>query len=244
MGDMAVSPKSIQLRLALVGGFMLTYREREVALPLASQRVVAFVALKHRAVPRAHVAWTLWPDVDEARASGSLRTAVYEIRRRRCNILQAQGRSLALAETMAVDIDRYLALASHAELHRPVDVGAIWDLAGAGDVLPDWDEEWVLSEREQFRQLRLHALDSACARLVDHARYNDAISVGLAMLGDDPLRETTQRTLVEAHLAEGNLGEAVRQYEIYRGQLSDRLRCSPSPAMERLISEALATAEG
>ncbi len=28
---------------------------------------------------------------------------------------------------------------------------------------PDWYEDWVLIEREHFRQLRLHALEALCA---------------------------------------------------------------------------------
>jgi hypothetical protein len=35
----------------------------------------------------------------------------------------------------------------------------------AADLLPAWDEDWVLIERERIRQLRTHALNalSACA---------------------------------------------------------------------------------
>ncbi len=52
----------------------------------------------------------------------------------------------------------------------------------------------------------------------------------------DPLRETGQRMLIEAHLREGNVSEARRQFELYRSVLLDRLGITPSRSVERLVS--------
>ncbi|MGH8905015.1 MAG: hypothetical protein ACRD0K_00470 [Egibacteraceae bacterium] len=39
---------------------------------------------------------------------------------------------------------------------------AFAEVSLAGDLLPDWYDDWVLIERERFHQLRLHALEALC----------------------------------------------------------------------------------
>ena len=103
------------------------------------------------------------------------------------------------------------------------------------DLLPDWYEEWVAAERERFRQLRLHALEALCRRLTGLGMFGTAIQAGLAAVAGEPLRETAQRTLIEAYMAEGNIAEAIRQYSTYRRTLFDDLGVDPSPTMVRLM---------
>ncbi|HEX2156656.1 MAG TPA: bacterial transcriptional activator domain-containing protein, partial [Actinomycetes bacterium] len=109
----------------------------------------------------------------------------------------------------------------------------------AGDLLPDWYEDWVVLERERLRQLRLHALEALCARLTGAGRFGAAVQAGLAAVAGEPLRESAHRTLIRAHLAEGNPGEAVRQYHLYRRLLTDELAIEPSPAIRGLVQPLL-----
>ena len=44
----------------------------------------------------------------------------------------------------------------------------------AGDLLPGWYDEWVVAEREHFRQLRLHALEELCEELTDEGGFGEA----------------------------------------------------------------------
>jgi len=47
----------------------------------------------------------------------------------------------------------------------------------------------------------------------------------------DPLRESGHRLLLDVHLQEGNVAEAVRQYERYAHLLERELRVRPSDLM-------------
>ena len=105
----------------------------------------------------------------------------------------------------------------------------------AGDLLPDWYDDWVLIERERLRQLRLHALESLAIRRLDAGRYGEAAVAALAAVSIEPLRESAQRVLIRIHLAEGNVGEAVRQYRLYRNLLSDEMGLYPSEQIETLL---------
>ena len=57
------------------------------------------------------------------------------------------------------------------------------------DLLPEWYEDWVLVERERFRQLRLHALEAICERFTEEGKYGLALEAGLAAVAAEPLRE-------------------------------------------------------
>jgi DNA-binding SARP family transcriptional activator len=124
------------------------------------------------------------------------------------------------------------------QLIRCVDPPAGGELEGlnlAADLLPGWYDDWVISAREQVRQLRLRLLEQLCEQLTDAGRFMEAIEVGLTAVADEPLRESAQRAVVRAHLAEGNWSEALRQYEIYRALLDDVLGLEPTEQMARLI---------
>jgi DNA-binding SARP family transcriptional activator len=56
------------------------------------------------------------------------------------------------------------------------------------------------------------------------------------VVGSDPLRESAQRVLIEAHLAEGNIREARRAYGIYRRMALRELRVEPSAALTELLA--------
>jgi DNA-binding SARP family transcriptional activator len=68
------------------------------------------------------------------------------------------------------------------------------------------------------------------------------VLAGLAAVGREPLRESAHRALIQAHLAEGNAGEAVRRYRRY-AEIADReLGVEPSPMMRALLNGIAATA--
>jgi DNA-binding SARP family transcriptional activator len=103
------------------------------------------------------------------------------------------------------------------------------------DVLPDWDDDWALLERERFRQIRLHALERRCDLLTARGRISEAIEAGLTVVAAEPLRESAHRALIRAHLAEGNRAEALRQFELYRRLMRDDLGLDPSPEIAALV---------
>jgi DNA-binding SARP family transcriptional activator len=116
---------------------------------------------------------------------------------------------------------------------RAADVDAL-DVAllrDAGDLLPDWYEDWVIIERERFRELRVEALEVICRQLSALGRYGDAVQAGLAAVASEPLRESAHQTLIAAHVAEGNRADALRQYRLLRDLLRRDLDLEPSPGV-------------
>ncbi len=227
--------------LRLLDTFELTCGDRQLELPLPAQRLLAFLALHEQPMPRGYVAGTLWLDSNEAHAAGSLRSALWRVRRLGIRLVDARGRRLELASPVAVDVRAVVAWAQRVldpstEL-RGADVAPIWR---PGQLLPDWYEDWVETERERLRALRAHALEALCHRLTGAGRFGEAAEAGLAAVRDEPLRESAHRVLIAVHAAEGNRAAALQQYRAFSLLLREELGMSPSSSMERLMETALA----
>jgi DNA-binding SARP family transcriptional activator len=230
---------NLPLRVNLLDGFELRCCDRRLELPLSTQRVVAFLALHDKPLHRIHVAGILWIETSEERANASLRTALWRLRRVGTELVEATTSHIWLGGSVEVDVREAGNCVRRVLERAEISRAQLSPLCGAGELLPDWYDDWVLIERERFRQLRLHALEALCAGLAEAGDYPGSTEAGLAAVAAEPLRESAHRLLIKAHLAEGNLGEALRQYELYRRLLADQLGLEPSPKMSELI-EAVA----
>jgi DNA-binding SARP family transcriptional activator len=229
------SGHSIALRL--LKGFELVKDGSSVALPLNAQRVVAFLALQERSVPRTYVAGTLWSDSSEQRSSASLRSCLWRIGRVARGLVETTKSQVRLAPDVVVDVHRVSRFA-HAQVDgAPFAPAEVKERELTDDLLPGWYEDWVLLERERFRQLCLHAMEQLCSRLAAEGHFASAIEAGLAAVRSEPLRESAYRVLIAAHLAEGNRGEALREYRKYERVLIEELGLRPSDDLRVLLKD-------
>ncbi len=226
----------------LLDGFELRRGGRVVPVPMTVQRVLVFLALHDRPVPRSQVAGTLWLDASEQRATASLRSALWRLRRPGAGdpLVEVSQGHLRLAAGVTVDYREVVGYA-RALLDEASGEAALERNAGclSRELLPGWWEDWVLVERERFRQLRLHALEACCRRLARVGRFAQAVDAGLAAVALEPLRESAHRLLISVYLAEGNRAEAVRQYQAYRRLLRDELALEPSPQVQAILGDLL-----
>lgn len=224
----------------VLGGFVVRAGAEPLELPPSALRVLALLALHERPLQRLYVASTLWIDATEDHANACLRTALWRAQTSAGPLVRARGRLLMLDPSIRVDLWERTPLAK-AALSGPLPSTAEIDaLCGAADVLPDWYDDWAVTAREQFRQLRLHALERLCERCSADGRFAEAAQLGLAAVAAEPLRESAHRSLIRAHLSEGNVNEALRQYDFFCVLLQRELGLAPTPAMEELIAGALA----
>jgi len=226
-------------RLHLLNGFALMVDGATIAVPLSAQRVLAFLALHDGLVQRAFIAGSLWLDWPEERAHANLRTALWRLRGCGLTLVEASGAQLRLADDVAVDLRSAELLARAAREGRADAIAFSPECSPFGsDLLPDWYDDWVVLERERYRQLRLRALDGLCERLTTAGRFDEALQAGLSSIACEPLRESAHRAVVRLHLAEGNVCEALRQYDLCVGLLRERLGIAPSPSMEALVARS------
>ncbi|GAA3173051.1 hypothetical protein GCM10010451_22350 [Streptomyces virens] len=223
-------------RLRLLGQFRLELRNEPVELSHNSQRLLAFMGLRGR-VSRSVLAGTLWPDVTEEHARGSLRTTLWKVPRDDPPLILCSGDSLQITPALRVDVHALTRTALgvvQGDVRTLRVRPPLAELTGE-DLLPGWDEDWVLVERERLRQLRLHALDALADVLTRQGRPALALEAAWASVRTEPLRESGHRAVVAAHLAEGNVHEAIRQYQAFRRLLRDELGVEPSPLFTRML---------
>ncbi len=236
-----VSPRT-EIRLSLSGAFELRRGGQSVDLARPAQRVLAFLALHEDPVSRSHIAGVLWPDSSEDRAAGSLRSALWRIRRWGDSIVEITPRGVRLSAGVGVDARDTVSWARQVGDTAPAIAGSdVREALRGGDLLTDWSDAWVMLERERLRQVRLHAQEVLSRRLIELGRYREAMDVALACLRSEPLRESAHRVVISVHLAEGNRSEALRQYREYRELLRAQLGLEPSALMKMQLRAAGAT---
>src|SRR5262249_24107157 len=135
-------------QVRVLGSFQVRQGDREVTLPMNAQRLIAFLAVRQRRQLRVTVASSLWLDTTEDRAAANLRTALWKVRRTCEPLVGADRTSLWLDGSVEVDLAQLLGQARRliepAERLQPGDT----DVDGlSGDLLPDFDEEWIQFEQ-------------------------------------------------------------------------------------------------
>ena len=230
-----------KISVSLFGGFRLFYGEHLVSIPRSCQRVIAFLAFNSPRA-RAELGGNLWPEVDEARALGSLRTSVWQVHRRCPGLLVADGDQLSFSERVRVDMLDFKERA-HRILHQPHSASPVDLMAEQQELLPGWYDDWVLLERERVRQLQLHVLEAASEELLSRHKPGPALCAALDAVQVEPLRESAHRLVIRIHILEGNTWDAMRHYHRYCRLVRDELGVSPTNQLEELIAGLIPNAE-
>ncbi len=226
--------------LRLLDCFALTCDGRHIAVPPSAQRLLAFLALHPHPLRRTYVAGSLWLDSTEERAHASLRSALWRLQQAGAEVIEVRDAQLGLAPSVRVDYRDAVCLSRALLDRRATDLQAVVDWATlAGELLPDWDEEWVTVEREHHRQLSLQAMEALSERMITAGTLPQALEVALAVFAREPLRETAHRLMIRVHLADGNSFEAIRQYHLYERLTLTRIGLPPSAQMRELVSDLL-----
>jgi DNA-binding SARP family transcriptional activator len=238
-------------RLRILEGFAFERDDTAVPLPVGLQRLLAYLALSgpsHRAV----VAGTLWPEVPEQHSLARLRTGVWRMNRLVPGLIETQGADLAMSGEVDVDCHEQEAFAlsllrNRVEPDRVAEgLRPLWPSA----LLPGWYDDWIIFERERLHQLRLHALERAAQLLLGTGDVDLALQTALEAVRCEPLRETSNSTLISVYLAEGNVSDALHQYDVFTAMLDRELGLPPSARIAGLIprtrrgGDAVVTVQG
>ena len=184
----------------------------------------------------------LWPDVSDARAKASLRTAASQIRRAvGTNCVARQPGNLLLTDCW-VDVGEFLSI--HAAVqraalqHEPADVlhqAKLAERLYRDDFHAyDDDSDWATQERDLLSHARHEVLTDAAEAAIELGRFREAIGFASLASRIDASAESPHRSLMRAHAELGEIGSALRVFEAYRARLAEELGADPSPQTTQL----------
>lgn len=236
-----------EFRLSLLGAFELTVDAIPVVLQGSSQRLVAFLGVRDRTVPRSVVAGTLWPDASEAHARASLRTLLSRLDDATRNALRVNVLDLRLAEGVELDLRDSRALA-HRLLIVDVDSGDS-DLSQAAiaalssDLLPDWYDDWAADEAAKWHELRLRALEALAEKLASVGRFGSAAEAASLVITAEPFRESGHAALIRVQQAQGDYTAARSTFDRFRAALRAEMDIEPTAELKAMVTSPMPKAQ-
>jgi DNA-binding SARP family transcriptional activator len=206
-----------------------------------TQRLIAALALRTRPADRGAIAAELWPDALDGRAASCLRSAVARLGDVGREIVASTPNGLVLHDDVLVDVRAARATAARLLEPRtadPADADITPDAVAlfSAELLPDWFDGWLEPAAEEWRHLRVNALEAQSDALRACGRLHEAASAARRAVEVDPLRETAQRCLIAVHLAAGNQSDAMRAYAAYRVRLDREVGLEPTAMLSGLMA--------
>jgi DNA-binding SARP family transcriptional activator len=175
----------------------------------------------------------LWPTVPRERALGNLRTALWRLPTGTREAVAETGTSLNLAENVLCDLDPM-------RQGVPATSAAVPDVlawAWRDELLVGWYDDWVLAAREALQVRRAVLLEGLATTSGAAGRASDALMFATLAVGAQPLRESSQRALLRAHLELGHHREAIELYREFALWLRHELGVGPSVETSALMSD-------
>ena len=227
------------LTLCLLGGWTLLAAPAPPVegFGIGARRLLALLALRGP-TSRSSARELLWPQVARHQAAQRVRNTLWRLDPGRYGLgsrglVEVSSNRLALAPQVTVDV--HALVAAVAAVQRGESAGIDARIFEA-DLLPTWDDDWLLFDRERIRQLRVHSLESLSHTLLEQGRHALALDAALSALHADPLRESAHRAVIRVHLAEGNHHAALRAFEDCRAILDTELGVRPTRALLDLMA--------
>jgi DNA-binding SARP family transcriptional activator len=226
-------PAAYELRL--LGGFQLLRHGDDVETLPSTQRVLAFLALNDRFIPRAFVAESLWPDTTDEKAAANLRTALWRLHVCGHDIIDIVSSRIRLHPSVWIDVRFVENEARRFRASGRVPGAEVLDLVH-GELLPGCWDSWLVFERERLRVELIHLYEEIGRAALKRDDEHTAVLAGIAAVACDPLRESSNALLISGYLAGANRPDAVRAFNRFVRLLDDELGIGPGGAVSRLLS--------
>ncbi|HLI48683.1 MAG TPA: tetratricopeptide repeat protein [Chthonomonas sp.] len=208
----------------------------------------------NRAYPREHLASLLWPDADFDQASPRLRQAIAALRRQmeppgllpEALFLTAGGRltlqiNPALIRTDVAEFQNLLKQAQSAPDENTTCT--LLEQAVAlyqGELLTDYEEEWIFIEREHLSEAVLGALNRLLNLYAQRNDLQNACAAAHRIVQLDPLNENGYLNLMRLLIAAKLPSQALTQYQTMASIWREQFGESPSATAHKLADHAQA----
>lgn len=213
--------------------------------------LLAYLAIARRPVSRGVLAGLLWSDAPEEDARRNLRVEIQKLRLRLSAHLQTSHLDMALKDPYWTDAHEFEAALAAA---RSGNGGAhVADLQAAadlyrGDFLQDFSvrsaplfEEWLLLERERYRQTAIQLMDRLVEGYVQLGNHEKGIQAAYRLIAIDTWREKSHRSLMRLLALHGERDAALAQFDLLRRILAQEFAAEPGLETRELYQQIQST---
>lgn len=254
--DPATAPSAQHptLRVRLLGPVALVVGLQSLPMP-PRRRVIellAYLALAGpRGVERDRLAEDLWPGEPIERSSPRLRVLLHGLRQLLASAgvedppLRRHGTLYVLDNTHALQID----LSEFEQRARTALRAAAPESLEAADAALTWyrgdfaaGEEfgaWAIPHHRRLRRLYHDLLAQVAVAAAARGEIERSVECCERAIESDPLQEPFQAALITYYGYLGRRADAQRQYDEYRRVLAAEVGTRPSPAVDRVLRDAL-----
>lgn len=223
--------------LQLIGGWRLGRGSVEYEVPKRQQRLIALLAV-NGTMKRSTAARLLWPEGSDVQASNCLRGTICQVSRALPGLLIVESGRIGVADDVDFDLR-----AIRGQLDGTVNVeGAAAasrvQLLSRGELLPGWYDDWVLEAQDEWRIMRVDALQHLASHLLERGDTHGAVDAASSVMQIDPLDEEAQQLILRAQMAEGNRALALRGYAEFNSRFFGELGLLPSFSAGEIFGRA------
>lgn len=235
------NPKPTQLYAGFLGSFRLLdlqnttikWRTKKV------KELCAYLIQQNEPVHRDKIMEDLWPEHSLDKASTSLYTSVYQLRKE----LKSHGfpesikyvdQRYSLTLQLNSDVMKIQQILSNTKITNE-DVKKVLHLYKS-DYLVEEDYYWCVKEREQLRHMVIQYLNRFIQiNQTDDQSTNILKSAIEKLIEIDPWEESYTMEFIQYHIRQGNHREAIHIYNQYKKMLWQQLGEKPQEELENLI---------
>jgi DNA-binding SARP family transcriptional activator len=210
--------------------------------PRAQRLLVHLLLHRKNPIPRKTLAFTLWPDMTEVESLGMLRRALNDLRTGLPDgeewVLTTRDRiSWNSSASIWLDADIF-----EEKIHRGDSESLLQAIElYMGDLLRDMDEEWLIPERERYRQMQFEALRKLARHYQSLQNYSAALEYTRRALLLEPLSESVYQDRIKLLFFTSGRAAALAEYERLKVLLEEELNVGP---MEETCAVAEAIIRG
>ncbi len=204
---------------------------------IKGQALLIYLAITRQPRSRAALAGLLWGEMPEEAARANLRATLSQLRKWVGTLFVTTRDSIELDGEVNVWLD-VAVLESAASSDTNLQAAAN---LYRGDFLDDFHvpealafEEWLLVERERYRQLGLRVLERVAEEALEQGRFREGVEAARRLLTLEPWHEAGHRQLMKLLAASGQRTAALAQFEACRRLLAEELGVEPAPETKAL----------
>ena len=191
--------------------------------------VFAYLALAPRPVTRGELANRFWPDVIDQSARGSLRSALWTLRRQVGDVIDVDGERVGLSTHpgLWIDVREFERLAKS-------DPAAALGLC-RGELLEGLEDDWAVTARDRHRARVIGLLEELARQAEERGARGEAIELTRRQVAHDRFDEEAHRRLIERLDRAGDRAGAMRAYRGLAERLRRELGVAPSRHTRELV---------